>query len=186
MSTTLRLTIPQYEHMVTLGAFDSLDRHIEFIHGELREMNPAGPLHDDYIEFLLSWSAPLVAHQHCKARCQCGLRIGDSIPEPDFMLLTHQRYGAQRPTASDVLLLIEVAESSLPYDLGEKAQLYATGGIAEYWVIDVTHQRLHRHRQPSTNGFQTIDVLESNAQVLPGFNGAIAIELAELFLDPPR
>ena len=185
MSTTLRLTIPQYEHMVALGAFDCVDRHIEFIHGELREMNPAGPIHDDYIEFLLSWSAPLVANKRCKARSQCGLLVGDSVPEPDFVLLAHQRYGLNRPTAANVLLLIEVAESSLTYDLGEKARLYATGGIAEYWVIDVTHRLLHRHRQASSNGFQNIDALGCDAKVLPEFTGAIAIELADLFLDHP-
>lgn len=63
MSTTLHLTIDEFDRMVLCGAFDHLRRKIELIRGELREMNPAGPLHDDLITYLTNWSV-LAASKH--------------------------------------------------------------------------------------------------------------------------
>ena len=182
MSTTLKLSVSEYERMVALGSFSCLERRIEFIRGELREMSPAGPVHEDYIEFLLSWAAPLLAANRYKVRSQSGLLIGNSVPKPDFTLLAPKRYGRNRPTADDVLLIVEVAESSLNYDLGEKAQLYAEGGVSEYWVVDVAGQTLHRHQAPSESGYRDVDVVGGDAKLQAQFEGAIAIDLAELFL----
>nr|WP_161501134.1 Uma2 family endonuclease [Rhodopirellula sp. SM50] len=182
MSATLKLSVPEYEQMIARGAFAGLDRKIEFIGGELREMSPAGPVHDDYIEFLLAWAAGLVSKNECRIRCQSGLRVGDSVPEPDFALLAPKRYGRNRPTADDVLLLVEVADSSLTYDLGEKAQLYARHGIREYWVVDVDGRTLHRHIDPTNGSYQMISRHDRHSTVSPAFHPSLKLPLSDLFL----
>ncbi|WP_182866020.1 Uma2 family endonuclease [Rhodopirellula sp. JC639] len=182
MSTTLKLTVPEYEQMIARGAFTCLKRKIEFIGGELREMSPAGPVHDDYIEFLLGWAASLAAKDECRIRCQSGLLVGNSVPEPDFTLLAPKRYGRSRPTADDVFLLVEVADSSLTYDLGEKSQLYARSGIREYWVIDVAGRTLHRHTDPVNGSYQSVDRYDEHSTVTPAFFPSLALSLSELFL----
>ncbi|MDV6032832.1 MAG: Uma2 family endonuclease [Phycisphaera sp. RhM] len=182
MSATLKLSVPEYEQMIARGAFAGLDRKIEFIGGELREMSPAGPVHDDYIEFLLTWAAGLAANKECRIRCQSGLRVGDSVPEPDFSLLAPKRYGRNRPTADDVFLLVEVADSSLTYDLGEKSRLYARNGIREYWVIDVEGRTLHRHTDPVDGSYRKIDRYDHHSTVTPTFAPTLPLELSDLFL----
>jgi Uma2 family endonuclease len=73
-----------------------------------------------------------------------------SEPEPDLMLLAlpAHRYRHAKPTAADVLLLIEVADSSLAYDRGAKLALYARFGIREVWIVDLEGRRLHVFREP--------------------------------------
>jgi len=119
--------------MVERGAFDKIGpMKIELIHEEIRFMNPAGPIHDDYIRYLTDWSYENTSRQFCSIQVQCGFMCDDNRPEPDLAWLRHGRYGRKRPAASDVMLLIDVADSLLSTDLREKADLYAAGGIAEY------------------------------------------------------
>lgn len=182
MSTTLQLSVDQYERMIARGAFDGLGKRVELISGELREMNPAGPVHDDYTDYLLNWSAPAIAAGQVRARCRMGVRIDDHMPEPDFVLLKPSRYGRRRPVAADVLLVVEVADSSLLYDLGEKARLYGQGNVVEYWVIDVDGTRLHRHLNPSTTGYERIDLFERSAKLSPTCTPDLTLDLQDLFL----
>ena len=116
MSTTLRLTIAQYEAMIASGAFDQIEKRIEFIHGELRETSPVGPIHYDYFAFLTRWSVANSPAQDGNVQIQSAILIGDSMPEPDVMWLRPRRYGFDRPKPEDALLLIEVADSSLRFD----------------------------------------------------------------------
>ena len=143
MSTVLRLSPEEYDRMIANGAFVGIKRRIELIRGELREMSPAGPVHEDYIDFLTRWSTEVTTSEDCVVRVQNSIDLNDSRPEPDVTWLKPGRYSARRPSADDVLLLIEVADSSLPGDLSEKAELYAEFGVAEYWVVDVRGECIH-------------------------------------------
>ena len=62
MSTALKLTIQEYDQMIARGTFVGIPIKIELIHGELREMNPAGPVHEDYIDYLTRWSIESTIH----------------------------------------------------------------------------------------------------------------------------
>ena len=131
MSTELHLTAEEFDRMVECGAFDHLNRKIELIRGELREMNPAGPLHDDLIMYLNNWSARSTSPELFMVTSQTGLDLVtlDSRPEPDLLWVRAARYHQRHPSASDVKLAIEVSDSSLQTDLREKATLYAEAGI---------------------------------------------------------
>ena len=123
----LLLTIDEFERMVERGAFDHLDRKVELIRGELRQMNPPGPLHDALIVYLNNWSlrSALPADILVTARTGLDLSHLESRPEPDLMWINAGRYRDRHPSASDVRLAIEVAYSSLQVDMNEKAELYA-------------------------------------------------------------
>jgi Uma2 family endonuclease len=77
------------------------------------------------------------------------------VPQPDLMLLKLREdfYAAQIPTAPDVLLLVEVSDSSLAYDQDIKRALYARHGVVEYWVVDIPGQRVYVSREPTGDGY---------------------------------
>lgn len=181
MSTVLRLTIDDYERMIANGAFVGIDRRIELIHGEMREMSPAGPFHFDYIDYLSRWSFTNVSAKDASIQIQSALLIGDSMPEPDLMWLRPKRYGGDRPRGSDALLVIEVADSSLSYDLGEKANLYASASILDYWVVDVAAKQIHCHRGPTSDEYQDVQVFAADQTLRPLLKPEVELSLDELF-----
>lgn len=183
MSTTLRLTPDEYDAMIAKGAFVGIDRRIELIQGELREMNPAGPLHFDYINFLTRWSSDVTLADQCLIQVQGCIDLHDSRPEPDITWLKPGRYTNCYPGAEDVLLLIEVAESSLSYDQGEKLKLYARAQIAEYWVIDVANRLVHQYRQSDGETFQSHRQFSPTEKISPQCQPEAELSLTELFAE---
>ena len=157
MSTALKLTAAEYDAMVEKGAFDDLDRRIELINGEIITMSPAGPFHADLVGVLTDWSVRNTDPTSIRVRIQSDLNLPelDSRPEPDVLWVTARRYLDRHPTGSDVLLLIEVAESSLRSDRTTKAELYARAGIQEYWIVNVGDEKVHIYRDPAGDDYQT-------------------------------
>lgn len=181
MSTSLRLSIADYEKMITNGAFVGIHRRLEFIHGEIREMSPAGPYHYDYMDFFNRWSMSNMSREEASIQVQSAILLGDSLPEPDVMWLKPKRYGGQRPTGADALLIIEVADSSLRYDLGEKAMLYSQAQVHDYWVVDVAAHCLHQHRDPSVDGYRDVRRFERHEKLSPLCKPEAVLPLEELF-----
>ena len=87
---TLHLTVGEFDKMVRLGAFDNIHRKIELFRGELIEMNPAGPVHDDFVIYLNNWSMRVVDSSQTLVTSQTGLDLPEqsSRPEPDLMWIT--------------------------------------------------------------------------------------------------
>ena len=77
-------------------------------------------------------------------------------------------YWSALPTAKDVLLLIEVSDTTLSYDLGRKAAYYAEAGVGDYWVLDVNRQELHLHRNPAADPLATWGFRYRHTQTLSG------------------
>ncbi len=182
MNTTTNLTGAEFDSMVERGAFDGMGpRKIELIRGELRFMNPAGPVHDDYIDYLTRWSTEQASASDATIRVQCGFVCDDNRPEPDVLWLKPKRYGRTRPTAADVLLLIEVADSSLAADLREKADIYAESGVAEYWVVDVPASRIHVMSDSDGKSYRKIEVVVPPNQPSPKCRPSTKLNTSELF-----
>lgn len=182
MSTTLRLSIDEYHAMIARGAFNDLRaRHIELIHGELREMSPQGPWHGKVLRRLIRWSRllPLDAME-LSVQSPITIESLDSEPEPDIVWLKPQAYGDCHPGPQDVLLLIEVAYSSLRNDLGENVGLYAQAGISDYWVVDLGNRVVHVFRQPDTTSYAVHDQFTAGG-VSPLAFPQMKLTLAELF-----
>ena len=145
-------------------------------------MSPAGPVHEDYVDYLTRWSTSVSRSTDCVVRVQSSIDLNDSRPEPDVTWLRPGRYAARRPKASDVLLLIEVADSSLAGDTGEKADLYAEFGVAEYWVVDCAAKAIHVFTDPKSNRFSTKRIVTLPNTLSPTCKPEAVLRLDELFI----
>ena len=183
MLPTLHLTLAEYDTMVRVGAFDRIERKVELIRGELIETNPAGPLHDDLIAYLNTWSARNSRESQTLFTSQTGLDLPEvqSRPEPDLMWIRAARYRDAHPRATDVQLAIEVAYTSLAYDLETKQKLYAQCGIQEYWIVDAKAKCIHVHRQPLDADYSERFVRSAPGTLSPLIEPAAQLDLSDLF-----
>jgi Uma2 family endonuclease len=168
MSTTARFSLEQYELMVQSGAFAGPHRQrVELIHGEIVQMNPIGSRHANTVDWLNEWSVKSAPLDRVRVRVQNPLRIPalDSEPEPDIAWMARKSYHHQHPQPADVLLVIEVSESSHEYDRDVKGPLYAAAGIADYWVVDIEANCLDVYREPSASGYQSHRSLRGKDEV---------------------
>jgi Uma2 family endonuclease len=143
MSTIATFTVDEFEHMIGCGAFTGPnEKRVELIRGELREMSPTGVDHEELVDWLNEWSFDTVDRKAVQVRVQETLGIPEleTIPLPDLAWVRRQRVRRRRPRPSDVLLLTEVADSSVAYDTGEKLRLYSEAGVRDYWVADIPHR----------------------------------------------
>jgi len=149
-----RISADRYQKMVATGVLTKYDR-VELIDGDMINMAPIGPNHSAVMarltkQFVLSVVDSAIVSPGGS------IKLGDySVPQPDLMLLKPRAdfYAGQIPTPPDVLLLVEVSESSLAFDQGTKRALYARHGVAEYWVADLSDKRAHVGREPAADGY---------------------------------
>jgi Uma2 family endonuclease len=181
-SVFAKLSGAEFDAMVDRGAFDCIEgKKVELIRGELRFMNPAGPIHDDYIDYLTRWSHNSTTRETANIRIQCGFVCDDNRPEPDILWLQPRRYGRTRPTARDVMLLIEVSDSSLSSDLQEKADIYAEAGVQEYWVVDIPSSRIHVLSKSDSKSYRKIEIAVALQFVSPACLPTAKLDLTDLF-----
>jgi Uma2 family endonuclease len=184
MSTVASFTLEQYERMVEAGAFDGRFRqHVEFIHGEIREMNPIGSFHAQVLSDLTDWSYEVAPRKDVSIRVQTTLRmpLQNSAPEPDLIWVRRRNYSRQHPEPADVLLLVEVAESSLSEDPGEKLAMYARAGIADYWIVNLVDSVVEVYRRPSGQAYLSTEKFESGEHVSPIALLAARLEVGDIF-----
>ena len=86
------------------------------------------------------------------------------------------------PTPADILLLVEVADTTLRTDLGRKARIYASGEVSEYWVVDLNNRELYVHRAPRSGGYTFRKVLNVADRVSAAFEPEIEFEVGELIV----
>jgi Uma2 family endonuclease len=157
MATIAKLSLKEYERIVATGIFDGLKKQrIELIRGELREMSPIGPNHCDIVDWLTEWSIRNLAEGVFRVRVQkpVAFETVDSEPEPDLVWAQPKRYSGAHPTPEEILLLIEVADSSLDNDRGEKSEVYADVGIRDYWIVNLVDRTVEVRRDPSAGRYQ--------------------------------
>lgn len=181
MSTVASFTLDQYERMVDAGAFDGrLKQRVEFIRGEIREMNPIGSHHAQVLNDLTDWSYEVTPRREISIRVQTSLRIPtcNSEPEPDLLWVRRRNYSQRHPEPGDVLLLVEVAESSLAEDRSEKRVLYAEAGVMEYWIVNLVDQVIEVYQQPEGSTYLSTKTYALGEAVSPLIlpNTALAVD----------
>jgi Uma2 family endonuclease len=142
-----RFTPDQFEQLARLGLFDHL--RVELIAGEIVQMPPVGPEHSVGKTYTASaWQRRKQPKWH--VRVDDPLRIGDSEPVPDVVIVPGKPsdYRAYHPTTA--LLVIEIADTSLEYDRTEKMSLYAAAGIPEYWIVNLVERCVEVYREPAS------------------------------------
>ena len=152
-----RLTRRDYYRLAEAGILGEDDR-VELLEGQLVDMSAIGPHHALAVDALTELLV-LAAAGRAVVRVQNPIVLDDnSEPQPDFTLVRRpwDGYPHEHPRPSDVYLLIEVADSNLEFDLGAKLELYARAGIREFWVVDLTTNRVLVHRNSSDGRYDSI------------------------------
>ena len=176
-----RLTVGEYYRMAEAGVL-APDARVELIDGEVVDMAPIGSRHGSAVKRLLHLFSAAVGSRAVIA-VQDPVRLGDrSEPQPDLMLLAPRDdfYETAHPVAADVLLLVEVSDSTARYDREIKLPLYARHGVAEVWIVDLDARLLRVCRQPVGEAYaQTTDTASPgllSPLLLPG----VAIDASRL------
>lgn len=147
--TAKRFTLAEYDHLIELGFFDA-DRRIELIRGELIYMASKGMLHEVCLTRLIRELSPLLANR-ATIRCQSPIVLPpNSEPEPDFAIVRNRDddYLTTHPAPPDILLIIEISDSSLPYDQDIKLKLFAEANLLHYWIFNLPEQVLEAYSAP--------------------------------------
>lgn len=179
------ISIERYEKMAAAGVLTRDDR-VELIEGEILERAPIGTRHGSVAGRLLK-RLILAVGEDAIVRAENPVNLeAFSQPQPDLLLLRPRAddYVDSRPGPQDVLLLIEVSDTTLDFDQGRKRNLYATSGIREYWVIDVNDRLVVAYSDPKGADFG--DIVEHRLedtlapQALPGVRIAVKDLFASL------
>ncbi|NEP11391.1 MAG: Uma2 family endonuclease [Symploca sp. SIO2C1] len=174
--TLTRWNVEDYHRMIESGLLTG--RQVELIDGQIINMAPELPIHRvtyrrgvKYLETLLGARAVVFATAPVTLP-------NDGEPQPDICIAIppESRYDQRHPEPSDIYWLIEVSNSTLSYDLGDKAKMYAQQKIQEYWVIDISGNQLWVHRQPNNGAYQSV-VPFSTGKIRPLALPAVEVEV---------
>jgi Uma2 family endonuclease len=180
--TKLKFNSQQYHQMAEAGIFEHIPTsRIELIKGEVVQMSPIGRKHcaclaklnqlmvREFIDRFIIWG-------------QSSIKLDDgSEPQPDLAILRFRSdfYDERLPTASDILLIVEVADSTISYDREVKIPLYAEFGIPEAWLLDVNKNLLTKFTQPSLDGYRIAQILDLADSIK--FSG-LEIQISDIFV----
>ena len=177
-----RYTVEDYYRMGEVGIL-APDARVELIDGEVIEMPPIGAPGACVVADLQNALIAAVRGQ-ALVRVQNPVHLGrHDEPQPDIALVTPpaSKYRKRHPVPADILLLIEVADSSLRYDRDVKIRLYAQAGIAQAWLVDVNARTLRRFRGPGRTGYGESDpITDLTAILVPGLE-SICLDLSRLW-----
>jgi hypothetical protein len=178
-----RLTRRDYHRLGEAGILGEDDR-VELLEGQLVDMSPIGPRHALIVDMLTRLFLGMVG-EDVWVRGQNPIVLDDvSEPQPDLTLLRQPWHGYphEHPRPPDVFLLIEVSDSSLEFDLGAKLELYARAGIREFWVVDLSVNRVLVHRGPNQGRYDSVTTVDMSGtlqvEALPG----VTIPAAKIFV----
>jgi len=168
-----------------LRAAGFLPGHYELIDGEIIEKMPKNPPHRIALMLLAAWLESLFGRFCVQTQDPIVLPVPDNNstePEPDVAVTRAptMTYQDDNPGPEDLLLVGEVSDTTLAYDLRSKAALYAAAGIPEYWVLDVTGRRLCVHRRPAADGYREVRIYGEAEEVSPLARPDTAVLVASL------
>ena len=159
LPVTRRFTVDEYYRMADAGILTEDDR-VELIEGEIVELPPIGSRHAACVDRLNRLFVTQVGDRAI-VRVQNPIRLSErSEPEPDLALVRARPgfYAEAHPGPGDLLLIVEVAETSFDYDRSVKSRLYARAGIPELWIVELQRDRVEVFSEPRADGYHTTRV----------------------------
>ena len=174
-------TVDEYHRMSEAGILSESDR-VELIEGEIVKMSPIGKHHAACVKRLNS-VLNRRAGDYAIVSVQDPIRLDDySEPEPDIALLNPRDdfYAQELPTVKDVLLVIEVADSSVEYDRDIKLPLYAKAGIPETWIVNVRDDRIETYSQPANGVYKRARFTNRSEAISPEVLPDLVISVKEI------
>jgi Uma2 family endonuclease len=149
-------TVHDYHRMGEAGILHEDDR-VELIEGEIVETAAIGTRHFTCVNQLTRLLVRGVGDAAIVS-VQNPVRLNEySEPQPDLTVLRVRDYRESLPMPEDVLLLIEISDTTLSYDRGVKLPLYARAGIREVWIVDLQGEIIERHTDPSGSGYRRVE-----------------------------
>lgn len=187
VATAKRFSIAEYHRLAELGFFES-DARFELIRGEIIKMAAKGTFHSVCNSLLLKKIYPLLGERAIVRGQEPIILSDDSEPEPDVVIARNRSdsYLSSHPESADILLVIEVSDSTLKYDRRTKLSLYAESGISDYWIFNLVDIQLEMYSEPyqkQTGGFDyrvKRVVLPNEVVVIPGFP-ELSLDLSTVF-----
>jgi Uma2 family endonuclease len=176
-----RFTVSEYHRMAESGILRP-DERVELFRGEVRRMSPKNRAHVVAATRLYQHLVRSLAGRAAVFK-EDPLKLVhlDSEPEPDILAISSPDIGAYETEGSKPLLIVEIAESSLRYDLNAKADLYAEAGVPEYWVLNLVDRELVVFDSPSEGVYGRRAAYRAGDRVAPHPWPDVVIEVAELF-----
>jgi Uma2 family endonuclease len=179
-----RFTVDQFRRMIAAGVFEA-DQNIELIEGKIIAVPPQGPRHAArtrrLLKILLAQGFTLdeVLHENPV------LLNNDSECVPDITLVecnsADPEFEREHPVPEQLLLVIEVSDTTLTFDLLTKSRLYAAAGIREYWVVDLNNRQLFVHAVPENGQYTRTETLIAGAGNQVALPGGKVLGIDELF-----
>jgi Uma2 family endonuclease len=177
----VKFNVHDYELMIKAGVFIG-NGHVELIEGEILQMPPLGSYHIGTTNTLAEiFIPPLIGK--AVVSIQSSIILDDmSEPEPDLLVLRFRkdRYKTSKPKPEDVLLLIEVSDSTLRYDRDVKVPLYARNGIPEVWLVNLPKKIVEVYCNPHKGKYRSVKKLGLSETVSPQLIPKLKLKVAEI------
>lgn len=174
----LRWTKEQYHRMNDIGLFQ--DKSVELIEGEIIEMAAMNPPHFVALGLVGDVMRSLFRDGYIVTDQSPISLVEDNEPEPDIAVIRGQWRDFKNGLPTQAVVAIEISATTLAYDLGRKAELYARAGILELWVLDVSARQLIVHREPSDGKYQSIQALNESDSIATLEKPEAAVSIDEL------
>jgi Uma2 family endonuclease len=175
------LTVAEYHRMCEVGILTERDR-VELIEGELIAMSPIGSEHAGAVNALTRLLVQAVGERGTVA-VQNPVRLDDlSEPQPDFAVLKPRAddYRRATPRSGDVLLIVEVADTSLAYDRDVKRSLYARHGVPEFWIVNLAGNEVEVCRAPTGDQYASVSHVGRDGVLEPELLSGVAIAVTAI------
>lgn len=164
-----RFNIETYHRLISAGILHEDDR-IELIEGRIVDMTPIGTRHSACVKRLNSiFSHKLQGIAIVSVQDPVQLSEEQSEPQPDISLLKYREdfYSSELPKAEDVLLIVEVGDTSVEYDREIKIPLYARANIQEVWLVNLLKDCIEVHSSPRSGGYESIKIIRNTQTISP-------------------
>ena len=181
--TRRRFTVDEYCAMAEAGILKECER-VELLDGEIIIMPPIGEPHEHGTDWL-NRQLNYLLYDRALVRVQESIRLNDgSLPKPDIAVVRlrpdHYR---ERPTPADVLLLVEVSDTSLDFDREVKLTRYAAAGIPEVWIVNVRARQVEAYADPVDGTYRSRRVVTADGSISPLAFPDVSLAVADFLLE---